>query len=74
MRKLKIKPSPKPLLTMTRSHQWSPRMVYILTANKYLPYKYLPLQGCQVKNRWSVKNPLHRHDEERRRQASRLGG
>jgi hypothetical protein len=49
MRKLKIRPSPKPLLTMTRSHQWSPRMVYILTANKYLPYKYLPYKGARLK-------------------------
>jgi hypothetical protein len=39
MRKLKIKPSRTSLLTLTRSHQWTPRMVYILTANKHLRYR-----------------------------------
>jgi hypothetical protein len=39
MRKLKISYSNEPLLTLTRSHRWSSRMVYILSANKYFPYK-----------------------------------
>jgi len=39
MHKLKIRSSKKPLLTVTRSHQLSDRMVYLLAANKCLPYK-----------------------------------
>src|SRR6266852_9727613 len=39
MHKLKIRASKTTLLTMTRSHQWTDRMVYILAANKYLKYK-----------------------------------
>jgi hypothetical protein len=38
MRRLKVKLSKTPLLTVTRSKQWSKRMVYILVANK--SYKY----------------------------------
>jgi len=39
MRKLKVRPPKQPLLTLTRSRQFTDRMVYILTANKHLPYK-----------------------------------
>src|ERR1019366_2993054 len=39
MHKLKVRSSKTSLLTLTRSHQWSPRMVYILTANKLLRYR-----------------------------------
>jgi hypothetical protein len=39
MRKLKIQSSKTSLLILTRSRRWSDRMVYILAANKYLPYK-----------------------------------
>jgi hypothetical protein len=39
MRKLKIKCSKTALLTVTRSKQWKPRMVYILAANKFFKYK-----------------------------------
>lgn len=39
MRKLKISYSDEPLLTLTRSRRWSSKMVYILSANKYFPYK-----------------------------------
>jgi hypothetical protein len=39
MRKLKISYSRDPLLTLTRSRRWSGRMVYILSANKYFPYR-----------------------------------
>jgi hypothetical protein len=39
MYKLKIRSSKSALLTLTRSHRWSDKMVYILVANKYLPYK-----------------------------------
>lgn len=38
MRRLKIKCSKSSLLTVTRSSQWTARMVYILTANKYVRY------------------------------------
>jgi hypothetical protein len=39
MRKLKIRPSKTALLTLTRSHRWTNRMVYILAANKHQRYK-----------------------------------
>ncbi|MBI3645742.1 MAG: hypothetical protein HY233_07250 [Acidobacteriales bacterium] len=39
MHKLKVRCPKQSLLTLTRSHQWTDRMVYILAANKYLPYK-----------------------------------
>lgn len=39
MRKLKIRSSKSVLLTLTRSRQWSDKMVYILAANKLLRYK-----------------------------------
>lgn len=39
MHKLKIRYSKSALLTLTRSRQWSAKMVYILVANKYLHYK-----------------------------------
>ncbi len=39
MRKLKVRSSKTSLLTLTRSRQWNPQMVYILTANKPLRYK-----------------------------------
>lgn len=39
MRNLKIQSSKTSLLTLTRSRRWSDRMVYILVANKYLPYE-----------------------------------
>jgi hypothetical protein len=38
LRKLKVRPSKQALLTLTRSHQWTDKMVYILAANK--PHKY----------------------------------
>ncbi|MGD0470632.1 MAG: hypothetical protein ABSA54_19820 [Terriglobales bacterium] len=38
MRKLKVKPPKQALLTITRSRQWTDKMVYILAANK--PHKY----------------------------------
>lgn len=38
MHKLKVKCSPNSLLTVSRSPQWTARMVYILVANK--SYKY----------------------------------
>jgi len=38
MRKLKVRASKTSLLTLTRSHQWVDKMVYILVANK--PHKY----------------------------------
>ena len=39
MPSLRVKCSKKPLLTVTRSSQWSNRMVYILVANKLHNYK-----------------------------------
>src|SRR5258708_2959669 len=39
MRRLKIKDSKTPLLTVTRSSQWSDRMVYILASNKDFKYR-----------------------------------
>lgn len=39
MRKLKVRCPKQPLLTLTRSRQWTDRMVYILAANTYLRYK-----------------------------------
>jgi hypothetical protein len=39
MRKLKVRASKKALLTLTRSHQWVDKMVYILAANKSHKYK-----------------------------------
>jgi hypothetical protein len=39
MRKLKIRSRQKSLLTLTRSRQWSDRMVYVPAANQHLPYK-----------------------------------
>src|SRR5580692_11340335 len=36
---LKTKSSKTPLLTLTRSHQWTEKMVYILAANKFYKYK-----------------------------------
>lgn len=38
VRKLKVSSSKRALLTITRSHQWTDKMVYILVANK--PHKY----------------------------------
>ena len=38
MRKLKVKSPKQALLTITRSRQWTDKMVYILAANK--PHKY----------------------------------
>lgn len=39
MRALRVKCSKNPLLTVERSGQWKPRMVYILVANKSYTYK-----------------------------------
>jgi hypothetical protein len=39
MRSLKTKISKTPLLTLTRSRQWTDKMVYILAANKSFRYK-----------------------------------
>jgi hypothetical protein len=39
MRKLKVRSSKQSLLTLTRSHQWTDKMVYILAANKHLKYR-----------------------------------
>jgi hypothetical protein len=39
MRKLKVKTSKQALLTLTRSRQWTDKMVYILAANKSHKYK-----------------------------------
>ncbi len=39
MSKLKIQSSKTALLTLTRSHRWSDKMVYILTANKHQRYR-----------------------------------
>lgn len=39
MRNLKVRPSKQGLLTITRSHQWQDKMVYILVANKSLRYR-----------------------------------
>jgi hypothetical protein len=39
VRKLKVKTSKHALLTLTRSRQWTDKMVYILAANKYHKYK-----------------------------------
>jgi hypothetical protein len=39
MRKLKIRSSKRSLLTLTRSHQWTDKMVYILAANKHHKYR-----------------------------------
>jgi hypothetical protein len=39
MRKLKIRSPKTALLTLTRSHHSTAKMVYILAANKHLPYK-----------------------------------
>jgi hypothetical protein len=39
MRKLKVRPPKQSLLTLTRSHQWTDKMVYILVANKHLKYR-----------------------------------
>jgi hypothetical protein len=39
MRKLKVRCSKTSLLTLSRSHRWSDKMVYILAANKYLKYR-----------------------------------
>lgn len=38
MRKLKVRPPKQALLTITRSRQWTEKMVYILAADK--PHKY----------------------------------
>ena len=38
MRNLRIRSSKTSLLTLTRSRQWTDKIVYILAANKYLPY------------------------------------
>ena len=40
MRKLKARYAKKPLLTLTRSHQWNARMVYLLVANKFIHYRH----------------------------------
>lgn len=39
MRKLKVKPPKQALLTITRSRQWTDKMVYILATNKSHKYK-----------------------------------
>jgi hypothetical protein len=39
MRRLKTKSSKTPLLTLTRSRQWTDKMVYILAANKSHKYR-----------------------------------
>jgi hypothetical protein len=39
MRQLKVRSSKTALLTLTRSHQWTDKMVYILAANKSHRYK-----------------------------------
>jgi hypothetical protein len=46
MRRLKVKCSPASLLTVARSAQWKPRMVYILVANK--SYKYRSGQRSHI--------------------------
>src|SRR5271157_5701166 len=38
MRKLKIRSSKTSLLTLTRSRQWTDKMVYILAANRFIKY------------------------------------
>ena len=39
MQQLKVRYGSRSLLTLTRSHRWSDKMVYILAANKHLPYE-----------------------------------
>jgi hypothetical protein len=39
MRKLKVKPPKQALLTITRSRQWTDKMVYILATNKSHKYR-----------------------------------
>lgn len=39
MSRLKVKSSKKSLLTLTRSRQWTEKMVYVLAANKSYKYK-----------------------------------
>lgn len=48
--RIKIK---KSLLTLTRSYQWTDKMVYILAANKYLKLSQV--------QQWSITNHLHRY-------------
>ena len=63
MRQLKVRSSKTALLTLTRSRQWTDKMVYILATNKSHKYEKRPLADL-----------IHRHNEKGGQPARRIGG